>query len=965
GHNLPFDPNLVTPPTSSWSYAEAVTSFCTYLDQRSLQPRFDFDAVAAVNDESAYAAITVLKSRGARVPDDIAVTGFDDLAMAGSVAPPLTTVRAPFHAMGRRAVEILLGRLHGEEYSEPFVLPAQLIVRHSCGCLLPTITEAAASVDEHIVSRGYERQGLAAALNEERSAIVMEMANAVGGSSLALQCAGQLLNGFIGEIEHGTGHAFLSALDAVLNQVATQRGRVKEWQRAISVMQRRIMPYLLHKKTQVQANNLWHQARVMVGEAAWRHQSWKRLRTEGHARDLRAIGTRLSTAQTLDDLLDILAIELPAFGVPCCYLSLYVDPLHPGESARLVFGYDEHGPLEIAPDQRVFPAKLLAPEKVWSRSERFSLLVEPLYHRMEQLGFVVFETGGIEGGRDGELWDALQMQISSALMAVQLHQEAVNARREAEAGWQLAEERQRAAEEANQLKSRFLSMVSHEMRTPLNVITGLSENLIQQRPADNNPALNSVYRDLERINISAQHLDNLIRDVLDLAVSHVGQLKLVLERLEILDVLCPVIEIGERMAAEKGLAWQLEIPDSLPRISYDRTRLRQVVLNLISNAVKFTDQGEVALCIQATTKVVTILVRDTGLGIPKEDQGLIFEEFRRTERASTRGYGGLGLGLAICRRLVELGGGRIGVESTGAEGGGSTFFFSLPALEESHEAAELAISKVYLLSNRESSQNLFNLLVQGGFEVKEIRIDTQADWLRPILDAPPGAVVLDIQDKNQQGWEVVNAFRSNPALQEVPILFCSLFDNRGAVIEMNYLDKPISANRLVRALEQQGLIPDHQARNILLVDDDQAILDLHTRLVEQRLPGCLTRRARNGREALDEMRRVKPDLVLLDLMMPEMNGFEVLEEMRKDEDLRSIPVIVMTSQKLSEHEMQQFNNGVAAVLEKGLFSAEETYAQLSTILGRSKHLGSEARRVARLAMAYIHEHYREPIARKD
>jgi AraC-like DNA-binding protein len=427
-----------------------------------------------------------------------------------------------------------------------------------------------------------------------------------------------------------------------------------------------------------------------------------------------------------------------------------------------------------------------------------------------------------------------------------------------------------------------------------------------------------------------------------------------------------VIEMGERLAAEKGLLWRVEAPDHLPRISYDRTRLRQVVLNLITNAVKFTDQGEVVLCIQAAAKLITISVRDTGLGIPKEEQNLIFEEFRRSERASTRGYGGLGLGLAICRRLVELGGGKIGVESTGEMGGGSTFFFSLPSLEESQEEGDREVTDaVLLLSNREDSKNLADLLVQGGFFVKEIRIDDQGNWLQGVLDASPGAVILDINPASNQGWEVVNIFKTTPALQEVPVLFCSLFEDRGAVIELNYLQKPISANRLVRALEQQGLVQEHQARNILLVDDEPAILDLHARLVAQYLPGCLTRQARNGREALQEMRREKPELVLLDLMMPEMNGFEVLEELRKSEDLRSIPVIVMTSQKLSEHEMQQFNNGVAAVLEKGLFSPEETYAQLSTALGRSKHLGSEARRVARLAMAYIHEHYRDPIARKD
>jgi signal transduction histidine kinase/AraC-like DNA-binding protein len=704
----------------------------------------------------------------------------------------------------------------------------------------------------------------------------------------------------------------------------------------------------------------------MAGEFAWRNQSWKRLQSEEKARQLRNLGTQLTTTVDMNDLMATLATELAALGVQRCYLSLYQDPGTSTALARLEMGFNEHGPLPLDMQERIFPACLLTPEPVWDQQTRFSLLVEPLYLRSEQFGFMVFETAGWEGAREADLWTAIQQQVSGSIKVMLLHRDAEIARREAEAGWRLAEERRQSAEEANQLKSRFLSMVSHEMRTPLNVIAGLSENLIQQSAADVLQPSGNYHRDLERIHASAQHLDSLICDVLDLAVSHVGQLKLVLERLDVAEAIAGVVDISERMAAEKGLSWRVEIPEHLPKISYDRTRLRQILLNLIGNALKFTEKGEIVLRVQREGETIHFSVRDTGLGIPPADQTLIFEEFHRSERAATRGFGGLGLGLAICRRLVELGDGRIGVHSSGEMGGGSTFYFSFPALPESSPGPLIdSGARILLLTDCAEMGSLSKQLAQKGFIVDEICIDKQKNWMDRLGEAPPGAIVMGYGSTPEVGWEAINAIKTNPSTRPIPILICSLSGDHGAILELNYLEKPIEEQQLLQALEQKGFLHDLPPRDILLIDDDLAILELHARLVERHLPGSRVRRAASGRTGLQEMRQSRPDLVLLDLMMPEVNGFDVLREMRESEELRGISIIVMTSQKLSEYEMDQLNNGVAAVLEKGLFSASETLLQLEAVLSRRKHLGSEARRLARISMVYIHEHYREPIARKD
>ncbi len=874
-HQIAFDPNLVTAVATSWGYTEALGVFASFLEDHALRPRYDFDAVVGANDEMALAAVNVLQKRGLRIPDDISVAGFDDLALSGSASPALTTVRPPFAQMGMRAVELILGLLDENAQCSalalPQILPTQVVIRHSCGCQLPTIAEASVKEPEKIfqpdpglvISKSTlgayssEKTGLAASLVDRRKELVQAMAQAASGLPEAVRLAGQILNGFIREIDSGAPEAFLSSLDEAFNQVIAQGGRVKEWQTALSVMRQHTLPYLKKPGVRQKADDLWHQGRVMIAEHSWRNQSWKRLKVEERSRQLRTLGARLATMLTFEGIQDVLAQELPNLGISRSYLMLNEAAL-PGR-VRMALGYDQNGRLFLPEDEACITCQELLPKAVWEQPDRFSLLVEALYLSDESLGFIVFETAGSEGGRESDIYDALKMQISSAIKAARLHQEASAARLEAETGWKLADERRIQAEEADRLKSRFLSMVSHELRTPLNVISGLTENLLEDIPRvldAHDSRLDSSLRDLERIQGSAQHLDNLIRDVLDLAVSQVGQLRLNYEQIAVHETLASVFEIGEKLASARGIGWRLELAQNLPPIFWDRTRLRQVALNLVTNAVKFTENGEVVFSTtekaHAEGRFIELSVRDTGLGIPQEEQELVFEEFQRSERATTRGYGGLGLGLAVCKKLVELGGGKIWVESSGEVGGGSIFTFILP--------------------------------VQG--------------------EKMPGHL--------PKGWEIAHPERIN----------------------------------------------------ILVVDDELIFLELHVRMLEAQFPGVTVQRARSGREALQVMVETSPGLVLLDLMMPEMDGYQVLKEMRESVTLRRIPVIVLTAQNLSEDEMSNLNQGVAAVLQKGVFGPQEILSQVAAVLGHSKQLGSEARRIARRAMAYMHEHYREEITRK-
>jgi AraC-like DNA-binding protein len=323
---------------------------------------------------------------------------------------------------------------------------------------------------------------------------------------------------------------------------------------------------------------------------------------------------------------------------------------------------------------------------------------------------------------------------------------------------------------------------------------------------------------------------------------------------------------------------------------------------------------------------------------------------------------------------VELHGGRIGVRSSGQEGAGSTFYFTIPVIGG---LPDLDLRKtvspqqtVFLLTEQSGQGNtLQQYLIHQGFDVLPLSLDTTADWSPNLLASPPGAVIMERGAASEQGWGILKVLRENPRTQHIPVLFYTLEEAQasGSLLDLDYLTKPMNMAELARALERQGItaVEGRQRTAILLVDDEPGVLELHARIVETWSPECRVWRAQNGREALEIIRSEHLDLILLDLMMPELDGFGVLEMMQHDQISRDIPVIVLTGQVLTQEDMARLNRGVTNVLKKGLFSIEETLAHVEAALARNKHLGSETQRLVRKAMACIHEQYAAPISLKD
>lgn len=930
------------------------------LDARGLIPGRDYQAMVVHGGRPAVNLVDVFRSRGLRVPDDIAVVAFDDGRESRACMPALTTVRLPLRQMGVQGVEMMVKMLHGEEVPEQVNLPMRLILRRSCGCLEPLAQMAFVGPVERL------DQTLQQGLAEIHDDLVMEMSQGMGSvvSELdALAWAGQLLDRFTAELFIAPSEAnhddFLRFLMVSLEEVVDQGVNINRFHEAYSTMRRRLLPYLRGAQLE-RAEDLMNMLRVITSQVATRVEVNRGWQAATSSRLMREIDAHMLTAGNTQEMLTVLARALPKLGVRRCYLSLYEDPANPHGWARMVMAYQNGVQMEIEPEGLRFQARSLVPKGWLAANRRTDLLVVALNFLEEQLGFVVFEAAPPIISSDLADFDALQTKISSALKVMHLL-ESLN----------LALQK---AEEANVLKSRFLSMVSHELRTPINLIVGLSEMALRQQQRGGNASMETMRKFQEQIYVSGQHLDRLIRDVLDLASSQVGKMDLVREPLDLAPVLRDAAIMGLQLAEQKKLRFIQEIPDYLPQVYGDKTRLRQVVLNLLSNAVKFTAHGEVALTASLGPDDILITVRDSGLGIPLDEQEKIFDEFQRSERTAGRGYGGMGLGLAITRRLVEMHGGRIWVTSAGEEGSGSTFSLTIPVLS-SEVASQLKPADAFsgtvlvLTGSAGDSQELMEHLAHQGFVVDEMALDEHPNPLELLYASPPGAVVLDMAPASEQGWNIIRALKRNPATNEIPVLFYSLVAecDSGAVVEMEYLTKPVGAVELVKALERHGLKQDGRGSSslVLIVDDDPAIQDLHKRMVKMELPSARVMTASNGRIGLDMMRKNTPDLVLLDLIMPELDGFGVLKVMQEEQRLSSIPVIVLSAQELTDREMKKLNHNVASVLAKGLFSSRETLDRINIVLSRSKRLGSEGQRLVRQAMAYIHDHYKDPIMRAD
>lgn len=920
-YDMPSSSDIVEPDGYHLCEQGYTASVGLLFDKRNLKPGVDIEALVCSNDWTAIHVIKALHARGLRVPEDIAVVGCDDLAHEQQVLPRLTTAHLSLETVAFRALELALAQIKGDATPKTVLIPfGDLIVRESCGC---------ASICEDDSQSG-------------------EIANF---KSLVHQ-----FNAVIKVGDLNTQQQFLIDLDSASRSAALEDGDPWKMHWLLSHMRGLILErYSTEKEKQGCA--LIDKARLLVSEIVRQNEIRRRLEKEQIWGWVQEMERWLAAAFDEQEIANVLAQMLPKLGILWYYISMYTSNKSSDGEARLLAAMENGILITLPKEFERFSAQQLIPAELGENGTPRNLVVEPLYYREKALGFMVIDTTSLHQSNVVAMLDTLRGLLGSALNSVQLHQQTIAARKD--------------AEQMNELKSQFLSQVSHELYTPISLIVSLSEDLLSDDFDEQGATPGSFRQELETIRITGQHLSYLVRDVMDLGRSQLGQLKLTWERIDLGEVLRSVAEVGQQLAQQKNLGWHTNLDPKLQFVFGDQTRLRQIVLNLLSNAFKFTTDGHVTLAAEVKGQEVVVSVHDTGLGVPLHEQTVIFDEFRQSERTAARGYGGMGLGLAITRRLVELHGGKIGVQSSGEDGSGAMFYFTLPIIDTRSERPIEIIGQaqpVLVLTGQVSSaEALSQGLVRQGYQVEVIDI-TQATWLVDIITLCPGVIVIDNSIGEDQPWKVFQTLKNHPTLYKIPILFFSveLEQNTGSFLPMEIISKPLGSQQMAAVLQEKALnyVPSKCA-TILIVDDDPDILEIYDKHIQAQLPAAKILSAKDGHEALELMRKTRPDLVLLDLMMPVLDGFGVLETMQAHDSLRNIPVIILTSISLTNDILERLSLGVTKVLQKGIYSLDETLIQMDAVLSKSQCLGSGPQRIARRVMVYLHEHYAEPVSRRD
>ena len=486
------------------------------------------------------------------------------------------------------------------------------------------------------------------------------------------------------------------------------------------------------------------------------------------------------------------------------------------------------------------------------------------------------------------------------------------------------------AESANRAKSEFLANMSHELRTPLNAIIGFSEILEDQTFGELAPR-QAKY--ISNILSSGRHLLQLINDILDLAKIEAGRRALDASPFDVNAALNDVTNIVKTLAAKKNIALHVEAAPDLPPLVADAPKWKQIMYNLLSNAIKFTPQnGRVTIRVavespEPEADELQIAVSDTGIGIKTADQQRVFGEFEQVDSSYAREQQGTGLGLALTKRLVELHGGRIWVESAGIEGQGCTFTFALPlqppsaqtnpqpALAESDIKANGQPLVLVVEDNEGAGDLLAHYLSEGGYDVARAFDGEEA--LRLVRELRPAAITLDIMLPRKDGWGVLTEIKSSPEGQHIPVVIVSMTDDRQLAFSLGaveFLIKPVDKNLLLETLAHAGARSGRAPAKVLAVDDEAQTLELLVGLLEPQGYQILT--ASGGRRAIEIALAELPDVIVLDLMMPEVTGFDVVRQLHQTAATRDIPIIIFSAREITEEDRTRLNSGIAGIVSK-------------------------------------------------